>query len=460
MKPLSTPRMMAVLWRQAVLHRRSQGSLWLTWLLVAMLALSCIAPFLSSDPKLLILPATPLFFLSVLWGAVFFGFCRTQYWQRGAGLVPGLRPGIRRIILILSLSLSVLVGGALGILIGYPLLWIGCLLFVFACGTSGGWIAFLVFQLALPKEAIPLILAPAGQVAVLAAALVLWWIAIRRKYPPADATIAAACDSPRLAQKEALAAMARTGLLGILREWSHDMYARDLQRATRSRRNLAIHVIGAAGHWSAAISVLILPGLVVAMIVAFTEVRLVDPYLFVFQALLIGAMWLLGLAQIQQMVQRIAGTVVEQGVLRLAPGIRTGTALSREVVGTMWKRWLVWWFASTAGVMIALGAGFESSERALCTLALLSSSLVMSALLVRDFSKAFKPMELGSSYFIGLLLLSWALLAAFLAFRAYVAPVSWGWMILLNVVAAVAVVRLRWHALAGAPQIFPVRRFA
>lgn len=469
MNARTMPGPIQILFLVAVQRRRSQGSLWLTWMLIAMLALLSLAPIYGDDAKLLILPAVPLLLLAILWCVAFAGACSEQYWHPTAGLVPGLRQRIRRLMIGATLALALVPGAAAGVVFGCPALWIAGLLFVLSAGVmylSWGWlIGVLLYQAAIDHVGGPalgaLVVMPAVQGLLLLASACIWWFRMRQSYPSSDAVIAAASEMrTRSGMQQAAAAMLERGLPAMFERWSRVRYAREVERDIRLRQRLAVHVIGAAGHWSTSMSSLVIPGVTIAMLVAFTDFRLEEKYLFFAQWLLIAAMWLLGLSTMQAMVRRIADTAGEQAILRFAPGVASGAALTREVVGTMWRRWLVWWHASTAGVLIALGAGFETLEQALQTVAFLSTSLVLSAHLLRDYTKAFKPLELGSASFLRLLLLTWVLLGTFLALRAYVAPVSWAVLILLNVAAAAGILWIRWRALERAPQLFPAARFA
>ncbi|MFD2367605.1 hypothetical protein [Pseudoduganella sp. GCM10020061] len=462
MRTVPTLRLAGMLWRQAVLHRRSQGSLWLTWALLGMLGLLSLAPITGQDAKLLLLPAVPLALLGFLWGVAFVAFCSEQYWQLTAGLVPGLRAGIRRIMIGSTLSISLVLGAAAGALLGAPALWIAGLLFVLSAGilSAWGWLIFLAVQWLGPEQLAGVVTAPAGQAAILLAAVLFWWRRLQRNFPGSDAAVIAARDRrPDTMQKRAQAAV-NGGVASLWMRWSLGRYWRDFQEAVRARRRLAIHVIGDAAHWSQSTAPLLVPAVIVLLVIAFTDAQREEAYLFFVHWLLIAAMWHMSLSKIQQMVRRLAGTVAEQGVLRLAPGIPAGAALTREMVAAMWMRWLLWWTASTAGVLLAYAGIFDGIEEALRLIALLSASLVMSAQLVRDFTRAFKPLEVGSVSFLRLLALTWALLGAFLAVRAYVAPLSWSVLVVANVIAAACVLRMRWRALERAPGLFPVARFA
>lgn len=458
MKTLPLHRMFMLLFRQAVLHRHSQGSIWLTWFLLGLAALCCLLPLAARDWRLVLLALLPLAAIVILWGVTLIQFCREQYWQRTAGLVPGLRAGIRKVVIPVTLGVPLVAGALGGLVVGYPVLGIATMLLAVSLGPWL-WVGIVLPQF-VPVWVREMLLHPAGQACLLAAAAWCWWSYYRRTYPASDMAIAYGHDLFVCEEARSDVSRARPSGHWTFRLLTSSWYARDIENDVRRGQNLAIQLLAGAGHWTTSIAALIVPGLVVVGLLVFTNIRLQGEYLVVMQCLFVASLWLLGISKAQQMVRHLGGTVVEQGLLALAPRMQSGSALTREIVGGMWKRWIVWWIASTAGVLIALAAGFDTLEQWFATLAFLSTSVIMSALLVRDYSRAFKPMEIGSWSFLRMLLLTWVYIGAFFAWRAQGGELSWLVLLLANLGTACFLLWSRWRALDRAPQIFPVGRFA
>jgi hypothetical protein len=110
--------------------------------------------------------------------------------------------------------------------------------------------------------------------------------------------------------------------------------------------------------------------------------------------------------------------------------------------------------------LVALAPGFATAEMALRMAGWMSASLVLSASLIADYSIGFTPKSLGTRSFIWMLLLTCVVFAGFVGVRFYIAPLSWGFLIVINAIAAFALLTFRWRRLRDAPGIFPVGRYA
>jgi hypothetical protein len=158
---------------------------------------------------------------------------------------------------------------------------------------------------------------------------------------------------------------------------------------------------------------------------------------------------------LQSMVTAISQRTGEQGLLRLAPGMPAAPAINAMLSRVLAQGFaLVWGTSMVCELLVQrLSAGHWVLDGAVALLLVLP--LPFFAMVLRDFA----AMPVRHTPQIGIVFLSLPVLALAWLLRWYYAPLC-GWVALLLVVASVAVLRQRWQDMLRAPVAFPAGRLA
>ncbi|GAB3426781.1 hypothetical protein GCM10027320_02710 [Massilia solisilvae] len=163
--------------RQAVQQRRSQGSMWLSWVLAALAVLFAVPAisndFANADSRILCigLAGGAFSMLAMMWWTLLSGSVRQQYTPFAARLLPRARQRMRAVLLSVGLILAMTEVVLVGLPFGHPLLVFFGAVFVMieiVLPTSWRAAALVLFLVAAPDRLTELLGGPVGAVLGLA----------------------------------------------------------------------------------------------------------------------------------------------------------------------------------------------------------------------------------------------------------------------------------------------------
>lgn len=172
---MNTASAYAVIALHPVLHRKSQGSLWLTWVLAAAFVGFAAAGWWGvirgrTVDVLFVMAAIPLGALLMLWGAMFARGLREQASTSALRLVPHMRARLLAVAGTFVLSCAALSAIVIGVPIGYPgFVFVATCLLLIEMPQIGGWRGYVLFALCIGSGSLPLaapVLLTDGAVAV------------------------------------------------------------------------------------------------------------------------------------------------------------------------------------------------------------------------------------------------------------------------------------------------------
>jgi hypothetical protein len=459
--------------RHVYWHRRSQGAMWLPVAAAALLLLTGPVAWLMHLPPRLtaMIVATLLYFFVTFWWQALVSAAMKLNTPANARLVPFGDVPAKQIVAWTLVLLSV-IGAAAGKLL-FDAAILGAVLTgllltgsaLLAAGRTEGLVVavgalfggFYVAQHEGGEQARTVLAAGALLLAPCATYLLLCLFprSSERHWR----------DLARFERNNAYVSGQLDALPDAVPGWIGRVYAACLQRDCAARRQGALlgHVFGPRAHWTLALvggGVFMILCLLLSLAVhALPEQHPAADFLQGFmQAMQTVAPAMLLVAVVQAVRVRQARTAVEQGLVRLAPGMAQGRALNRLLA----RRWLLQGVATGIGSLLwivvahmAAGAPFEV---AMTVAAIVSPLLLFIPLLLRDVAAMGNPMHVGT---LALTLLGAACLPTGLALLR-LNGVDLSWLVLLPISAALSagMIWWRWQALVGGPVALPVGRLA
>lgn len=473
-------------------ERRGQGSLWVVWMLLALVILPgpAVAVATGNWRFGLLFGAVPLWMLLALTWTLFLANAVRQNTPANACLVPQLRRRLMRITAISGAVCALTVALPIWLLTGEFLLALAGaynLVLLMLLGKRYTWIAFVpalvsfgASRFSSANALTSFLWGWVGQHHILIGAL---WLgaelalsgkALRAVFPLGGDTHWRLNNRTNRAaeinrngglpsQGDAQAYWYQTSIAHLMGRYAWPGYgamlARDTVRQAGSgsrRMRMALYALGPRAHWGTAVAQVVGMLALSAGIVWLMRLRGDDATSFIAPTFTAAFAIMAQMGFVLAFASAIQETPVEQGLARLAPAAPPRAAINGLLARAVLRRFFGLWLLSSCGALASgMALGGHASDAAYA-LSLSALSLPLAATLLCDYARS--DTLAGRPLLTVTMLIMLGALLLFALVRHFLVPLPWPVLGLGSAAATAWLLRWRWRTMSALAPAFPAGR--